>query len=65
VPHGEEEGEIGVTQAEQPVTKASETMRTVTRSVSNNSSQEGNITADPDPVKSVTEVLSFGLRSSL
>ncbi len=35
VPHGEEEGEVGVTQAEQPVTKASETMITVTNSVGN------------------------------
>jgi hypothetical protein len=36
VPHGEEEGEVRVTQAEQPVTKASETMMiTVTNSVGN------------------------------
>jgi hypothetical protein len=35
VPHGEEEGEVGVTQAEQPVTKASERMITVTNSVGN------------------------------
>jgi hypothetical protein len=49
VPHGEEEGEVGVTQAEQPVTKESETMRTVTSNVGNNSSQEDTVTADPDP----------------
>jgi hypothetical protein len=36
VPHGKEEREVGVTQAEQPVTKASETMRTVTSSIGNN-----------------------------
>ncbi len=49
VPHGEEEGEVRVTQAEQPVTKASEIMRTVTSSVGKNSSQEGNVTANQDP----------------
>ncbi len=48
VPHGEEEGEVGVTQAEQPVTKASEIIRTFTSNVGNNSSQDGNETADPD-----------------